>query len=382
MAEKKGNIGKNILFGILLIGLCFPLIQQLTKFAYVRELKGDVEVAQEAKLTSANWFSGKYQDSTSKYINDNFGFRNDFIRINNERHYLMYNQAKANGVVIGKESYLYELGYIKAAMGLDFVGLDSVKINVDKLKYVSDTLQALGKEIIVVFAPGKGSYFPEFITDVWTKQKKKQTNVKAYTSECKSRGINYIDLNSWFINAKDTTTYPLYGKGGIHWSKYGEYIVMDTMLNYLENHLKVDLPNLVLREINMDSNNKWGDNDIEEGMNLYSRMPSYPMAYPDYHFDKENRAKYDSVTSIVVGDSYYWGLFNKNLSSDCFVNGEFWYYNELVYSIETNGLPQQRAEIDLLKKVEANDLIIILSTDANLDDFGFGVIEELYKAYQ
>ncbi len=177
MVEQNRNTGKNILFGILLVGLCLPLIQQLTKFAYVRELKGDIKVTQKAQLNTKDWFSGKYQDSTSKYINDNFGFRNDFIRINNERHYLMYNEAKANGVIIGKDSYLYEWGYIAAALGLDFVGHDSVKIDVDKLKYVSDTLHSLGKEIIIVFAPGKGSYFPEYIPEIWSKQKKNKTNL-------------------------------------------------------------------------------------------------------------------------------------------------------------------------------------------------------------
>ena len=73
-------------------------------------------------FTKENWFNGKYQDTSSKYINDNFGFRNDFIRINNQRVFMLYNEARANGVIIGKDNYLYEYGYIVAALGNDYVG--------------------------------------------------------------------------------------------------------------------------------------------------------------------------------------------------------------------------------------------------------------------
>lgn len=378
MAKKKGSIGKKILFGILLIGLCMPLIQQLTQFAYVRQLKGAIEEINAPIFSKEDWFSGKYQDTSSKYINDNFGFRNDFIRINNQRVFMLYNEARANGVIIGKDNYLYEYGYIEAALGNDYVGEDTVKYNVDKLKFVSDTLNALGKKIVFVFAPGKGSYYPEFIPDKFIQQRKSETNLNAYTKELKRQGLSYIDFNSWFVNGKDTTTYPLYGKCGVHWSKYGEYIVMDSLINYVEQEMRVDLPELVLEDIVLNDENKEGDYDIGDGMNLYTKLSTFPMAYPQYHFDKEN--PYDTVNSIVVGDSYYWGLQVKNFSTKCFRDGEFWYYNREIYSNKiTNSI--KATSVDILNKVKNNDLIIILSTDANLDEFGFGFIDRLYDAF-
>lgn len=378
MTKRKGSIGKKILFGILLIGLCMPLIQQLTQFAYVRELNGAIEEVEAPVLTKEAWFSGKYQDTSSKYINDNFGFRNDFIRINNQRIFMLYNEARANGVIIGKDNYLYEYGYIAAVLGNDYVGRDTVKKDVDKLKFISDTLKTLGKKIVFVFAPGKGSYYPEFIPDKYTQQQKSETNLNAYTKELKRQGLNYVDFNSWFVNGKDTTTYPLYGKCGVHWSKYGEFIVMDSLINYVEHEMQVNLPELVLEDIIMSDENKEGDYDIGDGMNLYTKLSTFPMAYPQYHFEKEK--PYDTINSIVVGDSYYWGLFKRNFSSKCFREGEFWYYNKEIYSVNIpDGIKTE--QVDILKKVNDNDLIIILSTDANLDDFGFGFIDRLYDSF-
>lgn len=378
MAKQRKHIGKNILFGILLIGLCLPLIQQLINFASVRELSGAVVNTKPPVYNNENWFNGTFQDTSLNYINDNFGFRNDFIRINNQRIYMLYNEARANGVIIGKENYLYEWGYITAALGIDFVGLDTVQHDVDKLKLVSDTLNSLGKKIVFLFAPGKASYYPEYIPEKFVKIKNEQTNLKAYTDELKRQGLDYVDLNTWFVNAKDTTQYPLYPKCGIHWSKYSEYLVIDTLVNYFEDLMNIDLPELIYDGFELSQENKNGDYDIGKGMNLYSELPTFPMAYMHYHFDKEN--SYDTVRSIVVADSYYWGLFGRNLSSDCFKDGEFWYYNNKIFSdVTPNGM--DRDKVDLAQRINDNDVFIILSTDANLDDFGFNFIDQLYNTF-
>lgn len=379
MTEKKGNIGKKIMYGVILLALCMPLIQQLTKFAYVRKLHGAIEEVQAPTLTSQTWFNGKFQDSSSKYITNNFGFRNDFIRINNERFYYLYNEAKANGIVIGKENYLYEKYYISAYYGQDFYGEDSIRIKLKKLKFIQKTLQSKGKDILIVFAPGKASYLPEYIPDNLRGELTERTNINAYRAGLKSNNIDFIDFNQWFIDAKDTTSYPLYPKAGIHWSKYAEYLVIDSLVLYMESSLKKNLPDFVMHKLTVDDNNKEGDYDIGEAMNIYSKLPTYPMAYPECHF--EQGEQYYQPRIMVVGDSYYWGLHNRNLSKKCFKEGQFWFYNESIYKDGSEN-PIKTKSIDIVNEVEKNERIIILSTDANLDDFGFGFIEDLYEAYQ
>ena len=66
-------------------------------------------------------------------------------------------------VVIGKENYLYEKGYIDAFFGVDFIGHDSIAISAYKLKMIQDTLAKLNKTLLIILAPGKGDFFPEYI---------------------------------------------------------------------------------------------------------------------------------------------------------------------------------------------------------------------------
>jgi hypothetical protein len=81
----------------------------------------------------------------------------------------------------------------------------------------------LGKQVLVILAPGKASYFPEFIPDEMATITKLNTNYEGYKAELKESTVPFIDAHQWFRNMKDTSRYPLFPKCGIHWSKYGEY---------------------------------------------------------------------------------------------------------------------------------------------------------------
>jgi hypothetical protein len=55
-------------------------------------------------------------------------------------------------------------------------------------------------------------------------------------------------------------------------------------------------------------------------------------------------------------------------------NYHFWYYNKEIYpESATNWLSTEG--LDLRDEIEKYDFIFILSTDANLPDFGWGFIE-------
>ena len=73
-------------------------------------------------------------------------------------------------------------------------------------------------------------------------------------------------------------------------------------------------------------------------------------------------------------------MFNYGFSRDLFGDGEFWYYNKLIYP-DSYITPLEVSTINIKEKAEENDVIILLSTDANLYKFAFGFIEELYEAY-
>jgi hypothetical protein len=67
--------------------------------------------------------------------------------------------------------------------------------------------------------------------------------------------------------------------------------------------------------------------------------------------------------------------------SKCFTNDHFWYYNKLVYP-ETFKQELQAEELDLELEIKNHDVIIIMATEANLKNFGWGIVENLNQLFK
>lgn len=368
---------KHFILGSILLLLFLPLIQKTYSFVELKPLQGAFILEEKPDSIQENWFTGEYQLQYEKYFNENFGFRDLLVRINNQIAFSLFKVAKANGVVIGKEDYLYEENYIKAYYGTDFIGQEKIREQTDKLKKIQDILKSLNKDIFVILAPGKASFLPEFIPDN-SVHNKTTTNYQVYIDEFQKNNINYLDFNKWFIQMKSTTKYPLYAKCGIHWSKYGEFLAGDSIVNYIGKLRNINMPELILDSVIVKNINEYGDYDVGEGMNLLFNIETYPMGYPVFHFQPDRNVIQPKV--LFVADSYYWGMFNAGFSKDIFNNGQFWYYNQQIYP-DSYEKPINVSDVNIREEVEKNDVIVLLSTDANLYKFPFGFIDELYDAY-
>lgn len=364
-----------ILVGFLSF-LILPAIQKHFVFVDVEPLSGAIISPTKGTFSLKNWFKGDYQKQTEKYIDESFGFRSLFIRTHNQLAFNLFNKAKANGVLIGKNNYLYELNYIKAYNGWDYVGSKKIKSQLLKIKYLQDTLQQLNKTLLIVFAAGKGSYYPEFFPQEY-KVKPSKTNIKTYLKFCKSMGINHIDFNSYFVKQKNQTRYPLYPKYGIHWSYYGMGIAADSMINYIEHKRKIRMPHLFWKNVIVEDA-KESDYDIGYGLNLLHKFTDNLMAYPFYQFEQDSSLI--KPRSLFISDSFFWGMFYFGISN-AFTENQFWFYNEDVYPDSyINSLKAK--DVALKKCIDHKDIIVIMATEATLPKFGWGFIERMYKAYK
>ncbi|NLA23937.1 MAG: hypothetical protein GX879_03120, partial [Bacteroidales bacterium] len=201
----------NITF-ILLIALLFvPIIQTSFKLIKTKDLQGAYIPATKPKININNWFEATYQDSLNNYLNENFGFRNLFVRLNNQIDFSLFNKTNAVKIVIGKNGYLFEDNYLHAFSGEDFIGENAIDSLIDLAVKAQNTLKENEIEMLYVFAPGKASFFPEHVPNQYNQQKNK-TNFEALLEKSIQNRINLIDLNTWFQQMKDTSSYPLYPK--------------------------------------------------------------------------------------------------------------------------------------------------------------------------
>jgi hypothetical protein len=370
------NTMKGFLFCAILGLLLIPMIQSKFEFVKLAPLKGAITQPDDAHISIGGWFSGDYQQKKEHYLNETFGFRNLFIRINNQIAFGLFNKAKANGVIIGKHNYLYEENYIKAYYGTDFIGVDSITHRIERLKFIQDTLSKLNKTLIVVFAAGKGSFYPEYFPNGYIKEKS-TTNYEYHLKLAKQSGLNYIDFNKYFIENKTKSKYPLYPQYGIHWSNYGACIAADSMIKFIEKIRGIDMPNLYWNDIEL-ADARESDYDIADGMNMLFKLKSFKMAYPVVMIQSDSGKTKPSA--IVIADSYYWLMFG-NTFSRALSNNQFWFYNKQVYpEYYQNGL--ETSQVNLKDEIQKHDVIIIMATEATLPGLGWGFIENTYDFFK
>ncbi len=367
---------KSALFVATLLFLWLPSIQSNFKLIEEKPLAGVFELIPKKHITINDWLNESYQQNFEAYNNQNLSFKNTLVRMHNQIGYSLYNEARAIGVVIGKDNYVFNYDYLNAALGNEYVGEAQINEKTYKLAKVQDTLQKLNKHLFIVLAPGKASYFYEFIPNSWLPAKP-TTNYESYVAAFNKANINYLDFKKWFALMKPTAKYPLYPKAGFHWSVYAEYLVADSLLSYLETRNKIDLPEIVLDSITMQQHNSDYEYDAGAIANIMQRVPTYPLALPHTHFNKTGKAQ---LKTLVVADSYYNVIWQKGLSANAFDNGEYWYYNKRLLTSDTS-VNKYINDVDVLQEVQKYQEIIIMSSDVNLNSFGFDFIETLYDIY-
>jgi len=370
---------KNPTLITLLVFLTTLFVFQFTQYQFkwikLNPLNGYYLDATKIKFTWKDWFSTTYQEKQDKYLNDHFGFRTSFVQINHQLRFSLFNKVKTAWVTVGKENYLYEFNYIKAVYGVDFIGYDSIATRMQKLKSVQESFRKLDKNLIVVLALGKGSFYPEYIPDNYY-ERSEPTNLEIYRKYIAEYDIEHIDFHRYFINLKEKAQYPLYPQYGIHWSHYTMCLVLDSLVNYIEKVRNIEMPHVYWDTIIM-AQPRYPDNDISKAMNLLFPPKSFPMAYPDLKFESSAGKTKPAVLSIA--DSFYGGIFEIGLDS-LFTNHQFWYYNRDIYpNCKYKWLCTY--EVNYFEEIFKNDVIILLGTDATLPEFGWGFIEKMYDYF-
>jgi len=367
---------KSVLILLLTLSM-FPLLNMFVFPEMIDKLEGYVVLASKPECSIESWFDKSFQDKYEAYINDNIGFRPFFVRIRNQILFSLFNEVRAAWVIRGKEDYLYELNYIKEYNGDNFIGSKKIKTTVSRLDILRDSLEARGKSLLIVLAPGKGTFYPQYFPEEYQKPATDSTNYKVFRKVLSKKQLNVIDFNKWLLEVRDTCGCLLYPKYGIHWSQYAMLLAADSIVNYIESIRNIDMPNLQISGMERTDKLRFSDYDIAEGMNLLFQMQSEPMCYPKHSW--QQGSYFVHPRTIVVADSFYWEMFNTGIGSGSFSLGGFWYYNQSVYPDSFSTTTEVKG-LDIKKKIEENDVFIIISTEANLFKFDFGFTDGCLNA--
>ncbi|MBI5539977.1 MAG: hypothetical protein HY951_07960 [Bacteroidia bacterium] len=379
-------IKEKIKYGLFILMFCsliFPDIQKKIKIFDEAGLDGVFTLADKPKFSKDGWFSGEFQEQFNKYVEDHIGFRNTLIRIRNQFEFSLFKTAHASNVVVGKEDVLYQDFYIDALLGKDLLTKEKVEEKVNKYLFVQNELAKRNITLVMLIAPGKASFLKENLPSYVDITKAQTSNYDLFSKEMARVNANCLDMRKYFLEIKKTSQYPLFPKCGTHWSGYGLTLVADTLFKYIENKSGLDLVNFhsepgYLTDVDL----RFTDDDIGKGMNLIWDIPSWKMYYPNIVFEKDETKNKPDILSI--GDSFnqsFWGFYP--YFSELFGNNSvYWYYNKIVSwpdSLVNKYIDVEK--LDAKQETENRDIVLIVTTEHNIVNFGFGYIDKLYAIY-
>ncbi|MCK4678175.1 MAG: hypothetical protein KAT48_08600 [Bacteroidales bacterium] len=367
------------LFALILILLFLSPLQKRYHIFSIKQLEGDFILASKPEFSKAGWFSGKFQDQLTNYLEQHIGFRNLLVRINNQFDYSLFRKTHAEGIIVGKNDVLYEHDYIRAYLGNDFIGERTWDKKMRRLKYVQNYLKKNKNiDLILVLEPSKARYEPEYIPDWYDLAGRTISNYEFILKKADELEICYVDMNKYYRMMKDTASYSMYPQYGVHWSNYGMAFVADSLIKYLEDLRKIDMPEMYIDSLEITKLPRPPDYDAGKPLNLLWELPHKPMAYPVLSFE-DNRSK-DRPMVLMVGDSYYWNIYNASIPEHLFSNMDYWYFNKLVYPASWADTVYV-STINIQKEVEKQDIVLLMVTERFLHKYDFGFVDNIFNIY-
>jgi hypothetical protein len=371
-----------ILFAVLLTMMFLPMIQQCTSWIKVEPLEGAYNLNPKpelSKFTWGSWLEENFQATITKSVEDNIGFREPLVRLHNQVDFSLFNHSNSYAVV-GKNNCLYEESYILDYCGLNFTGDDYIRKKLKRAKRVQDYLKAKHNiDMIIVYEPGKASFYPEDIPYRYLRLKSENTNYKSYSRISKELNISHIDLNAWFVSQKNKLKHPLFKEFGIHWSNYGTYLGLDSVLHYMEKIHSIKMPDMVWDSIVYTDQITDGEHDIENTLNLiFPLHKGTEMAYPKVHYDSKNKTK---PNVLVIGDSYSWGFYHQDIAPNVWNKNELWYYNQTLFPYMWGNDAKLINHEHMEDTIKQYDYILIMVTELNLHKAFFDFTDQLYDIY-
>jgi len=372
---------KGRLFILLLGILLLPVVQHSFHLFGDARLYGNYTVAPDVDFSTDKWWSGEYWDRKSKYINDAVGFRPVMIKVNNQLNFSLFNRLPIN-IPTPIDNCLFFSGFSRSYSGQDFIGWRRINGSVKKLKAIQDTLGKLGKSLILVYAPGKDFFYPEYAPVGDQNPHHKPTNYSVYAKMTDSFGINQVDFNAWFLAIKGKTKDQLFTRQGIHWSMYGATLAADSIVRYMEKLRHIKMPHPVWTKVEHTRKARYYDDDVAQCFNLIFPYMREVYSYPEVSYPKGEGIVKPRV--IYIGDSFAELWIFQHFMDYTDADWRYWYYFKDVwerYDQDESRSKRTLSGNEWIEGINYADCIILMYSPSTLNYLGNGFIEKAYDHY-
>lgn len=359
------------LFVMTVMLLAFPAVQQHGKLFKFKPLHGVSETIARPELTVMSFISGAYQAQENQYLSENIGFRELFVRYYNQLTWSLFRKSQNKTIYVNDDNWIFNDFAIKHFYGQSMYDygesseavLQKMKNDARMVYQLQEVLKEYGISFFVCLAPEKDMVCAEHVPKV--KGFDRPAGVRAidvYPSLFDSLGVNYLDFSKYYLEIKDTVSYPLYLKSSSHWSNLAVVYTADTLFHYMEALSGFNLHDFSCSKPYFDKTRD-PDADLEKVMNLLWPIETGMNYYADVSVDDDSTAVKPRL--LTVGDSYYWGFQYNFTLDDFFDKHPYWYYNNIV---QDDPLHKNVAEVDILRALLSSDIVMLIYSPCNLFD--------------
>lgn len=344
----KTNIQKTILF-LLAFGLIVPHLPLLKDAK-----RGLIELIPN-KFSYLKWKTSEFQNNFTTNFNTDFNSINFLTRLKNQLDYSFFNESVSTNLVIGNGGFLFEKSDYNSNEGLNYIGDNYNKTQLNRLQYISDRLAHQNKKLIIALSPSKS-------TNV-NKQKAAKTNYKTFIDNANNYELNIIDFNAVVTDEN------VFQAKSMNIKAEKSFYMLDSLLNYTSKELKTPLkkPSLIgITEI--------ADTSYSNPLNLlFSKKSTSELL--DVAFEETALA---NKKVLLIGDNSAKPLFETNFITEVFGDGTFWLNGVDIINSKDQSYLMPFDKTMLTQEVNKSDVIIMFINPSNIDHFAFGTLDYIY----
>lgn len=230
---------KKIYIALTCLVLACSILQQQFNFIKVKPL---IENRSKAAFPNAPIYSKKFFEQFTTYFNDNYGFRDLFIKLNNTIEYSLFKTSPNPQVIVGKGDWLFYKDEISDYTGKLLISDEQMSKLAQNISDLSNKLNKQGIKFIFMVAPNKSSIYPEFVPNRYAKSN--LSNYDRLVSELKKKEINVFDPKPLLLENK--SNFQLYYKKDTHWNDYAAYLVSNQIIANISQMTNIKQPALTI----------------------------------------------------------------------------------------------------------------------------------------
>ena len=382
---KKKITYSTILFSILMVIFFLPMIQEhLSVFRFKTLVGESLKQKHNFPLFSLHdYTTGQWQKNLELYISENHGFREPMIRLYSQYLFDFYKKTPVDFVSFGKGKWMFYKHTVDDYYGKEMyrwqkdneTAITNFNNEINLINKFRNLIKQYDIDFLWVIVPGKPIIYPEYIPDDIFDT----TSIngrKYFTEKFDSIKLDYIDLNPYYLQIKDTSSFLLFPPTGHHWN-FSAIYGADSILRYMEKQKNIHLPKISYSNFHKSSKfSEERDRDIEDALNLVRKVNLkniYVSQEADVTFHRDSSVS--KPNALFVGNSFVWQFLDYVPSREIFEDFTFLYYNKDAY-VGHNKKRLPISEIDYAEKVLCSDYVVWLSNAAQIYKCSYNFIED------